>query len=85
MTSMQLAIKKFKRISHMRGDDQSSESLNLQFDLSDDDIKQKRSWNRITDHDRLKLEISVSFGLSGNSACKIVKLGQCNAARLLKE
>ena len=72
---MKLAIKNLKRLAHASDDEDISNSLKLQIDFSEEDNKQKRSWNRITDHDRLKLEISVSFGLSGNSACKIVKLG----------
>lgn len=75
----------YKRLFKDVVDQDDCEEQNITDNLNEDEIRQKRTWNRITDHDRQKLEISVSFGLSGNSACKIVKMGSCNAARILKE
>ena len=58
----------------------------LDFDgLAEDDVPGRRAWKRISDHDRIKMIISVEFGLSGHFAGKIINSRSCNAARMIKE
>ena len=51
----------------------------------DDDRPGRRAWKRISNHDRIKMIISVEFGLSGHFAGKIINSRSCNAARMIKE
>jgi hypothetical protein len=59
----------------------------LNFDDMDEDGRQtgRRAWKRISNHDRMKMIISVELGLSGHFAGKIINSRSCNAARMIKE
>ena len=59
-------------------------ALNM-MQMHEPECKETRIWRRITLHERLKLEITVDFGLPVDFAGKIIKMSSRNANRIMKD